>query len=230
MAEALRCCDVTLRHEPDAALTLSGVSLCIEEGERVALVGLNGTGKTTLLLSLVGLVPHEGEIAIGGEVLDRRSIAKVRRQIGFLFNVPEDQLLFPRVIEDVAFGLLQTGRSQEESFALARETLARLGVGALADTPLHHLSHGQKQRVALAGAMVTEPPLLLLDEPTAGLDPLGKLELAALLCNQASAQLIATHDLDFADQVCSRVVLLEGGTVAESSDSTKEIRARWGLK
>ena len=229
MAEALKCRNVTLRHEPDAAPTLSDVSLCIEEGERVALVGLNGTGKTTLLMSLVGLVPHEGEIAIGGEMLDRRSIAKLRRQVGFLFNVPEDQLLFPRVIEDVAFGLLQAGKSQEESFALARDTLTRLGVGALADKPLHHLSHGQKQRVALAGAMVTEPPLLLLDEPTAGLDPPGKLELATLLCDQGSAQLIATHELDFADQVCSRVILLEAGTVAESSESTTAIRARWKL-
>jgi cobalt/nickel transport system ATP-binding protein len=133
------------------------------------------------------------------------------------------------VIEDVAFGLLQAGRSHEESFALARDTLTRLGVGALADKPLHHLSHGQKQRVALAGAMVTEPPLLLLDEPTAGLDPPGKAELETLLCDQASAQLIATHDLYFADQVCSRVVLLEGGTIAESSESTVAIRARWKL-
>lgn len=229
MAEALRCRNVTLRHESDADPTLSNVDLIIEEGERVALVGFNGTGKTTLLMSLVGLVPHDGEIAICGEVLAGRSIAKLRRQVGFLFNVPEDQLLFPRVIEDVAFGLLQAGKSQEESFALARDTLTRLGVGALADKPLHHLSHGQKQRVALAGAMVTEPPLLLLDEPTAGLDPPGKLEFASLLREQASAQLIATHDLGFADQVCSRVVLLEGGTIAESSESTTVIRARWKL-
>ncbi len=230
MAEAIKCTNVTLRHEPDADPTLSNVSLRIEEGERVAVVGLNGTGKTTLLMSLVALVPHEGEIAIGGEILDQQSIARLRRQVGFLFNVPEDQLLFPRVIEDVAFGLLQAGKSQKESFAIARDTLRRLGVGALADKPLHHLSHGQKQRVALAGAMVTDPPLLLLDEPTAGLDPPGKLELTTLLCDQASAQLIATHDLDFADQVCSRVVLLEGGSIAESSDSTAAIRSRWKVK
>jgi cobalt/nickel transport system ATP-binding protein len=230
MAEALRCKNVTLRHEPDVVPTLSNVNLSIEEGERVALVGLNGTGKTTLLMSLVGLVPHEGEIAVCGEVLDRRSIAKLRRQVGFLFNVPEDQLLFPKVIEDVAFGLLQAGKKREGSFALARDTLARLGIGILAEMPLHHLSHGQKQRVALAGAIVTEPPLLLLDEPTAGLDPPGKLELAALLRDQVSAQLIATHDLDFADQVCSRVVLLEGGSIAESSASTVTIRARWNLR
>lgn len=230
MAEALRCRSISLRHEPDADPTLSDVDLTIEEGERVALVGLNGTGKTTLLMSLVGLVPHEGEIAVCGEVLHRRSIARLRRQVGFLFNVPEDQLLFPKVIEDVAFGLLQAGKNREDAFTLAKETLVRLGVGALADTPLHHLSHGQKQRVALAGALVTGPPLLLLDEPTAGLDPPGKLELAALLREQASAQLIATHDLDFADRVCSRVVLLEGGTVAESSESTAAIRARWKVK
>jgi cobalt/nickel transport system ATP-binding protein len=229
MVQALRCSSVTVRHEPGTDPTLSGVNLCIDRGERVALVGLNGTGKTTLLMSLVGLVPYEGEIAVCGQVLHRKSMAKIRRQIGFLFNVPEDQLLFPKVIEDVAFGLLQAGDKREDSFAFARDTLARLGVGALAEMPLHHLSHGQKQRVALAGAIVTQPPLLLLDEPTAGLDPPGRLELAALLCAQASAQLIATHDLDFADQVCSRVVLLEGGCIVESSGSTAAIRARWNL-
>ncbi|MFO8071356.1 MAG: ABC transporter ATP-binding protein [Polyangia bacterium] len=229
MPEALRCTKVTLRHEPDAAPTLSDVSFSMEEGERVALVGLNGAGKTTLLMSLVGLVPHEGEIEICGKPLERRSIVEIRRKIGFLFNVPEDQLLFPRAIEDVAFGPLQAGRSREESFDLAEKALESLGVGKLGDTPLHHLSHGQKQRVALAGALVTEPSLLLLDEPTAGLDPPGKLELAELLCVQTSAQLIATHDLDFADSVCSRIILIEGGTVAESSVSTTEIRSHWKM-
>jgi cobalt/nickel transport system ATP-binding protein len=229
MPEALRCAKITVRYEPDAAPTLSDVSFSVGEGERVALVGLNGTGKTTLLMSLVGLVPHAGEIEICGKTLDRRNVGEIRRKIGFLFNVPEDQLLFPTAIEDVAFGLLQAGRSRGESFELAEDALERFGIGTLGNTPLHHLSHGQKQRVALAGALVTEPPLLLLDEPTAGLDPPGKLELAELLCAQTSAQLIATHDLDFADRVCSRIALIEGGTVAESSVGTTGIQTRWKL-
>jgi energy-coupling factor transporter ATP-binding protein EcfA2 len=229
MVEALRCTNVSLRHEPDAPPTLSGITFRLEKGERVALVGLNGTGKTTLLMSLVGLIPHAGEIAVCGELLERRNMAKIRRQVGFLFNVPEDQLLFPKVIEDVAFGLLQEGKSRDVSFAAAKGALERLGIAALADMPVHHLSHGQKQRVALAGAIVTEPPLLLLDEPTAGLDPPAKQELASLLCEQSSAQLIATHDLCFADRVCSRIVLLDGGTLCESFENSAAIRARWGL-
>ncbi len=230
MPQALTCKNVTLRYEPDAAPILSDVSLSINKGERVALVGLNGTGKTTLLMSLVGLVPHEGEIAIGGEVIHRQNLAKLRRQVGFLFNVPEDQLLFPKVIEDVAFGLLQAGKKREDAFLLAKDFLVKFGIGALAEMPLHHLSHGQKQRVALAGALVTCPPLLLLDEPTAGLDPPAKGDLATLLCEQAAAQLIATHDLDFADHVCSRVILIEGGTTATSSENTEPIRTRWRMK
>ena len=229
MPETLRCTGITVRHEPDVPPTLSDLSLVVEPGERVALIGLNGSGKTTLLMSLAGLVPHEGEISICGEPLDRRSVARLRRKIGFLFNVPEDQLLFPKVVEDVAFGLLRAGTSREQAFTRAGQALESLGIGALAEQPSHHLSHGQKQRVALAGAIVTEPPLLLLDEPTAGLDPPGKRELAALLRAQTSAQLIATHDLDFADHVCSRVVLLDGGTIVEASASTREIRARWKL-
>ena len=149
--------------------------------------------------------------------------------MGFLFNVPEDQLLFSKVLEDVAFGLLQSGASEDEALAGAAEILADLGIARLKDEPVHHLSHGQKQRVALAGAIVTRPPLLLLDEPTAGMDPPARRELAAILEGLGSAQLIATHDLDFADRVCSRVIFLEDGGVADIFETTEEVRRRWGM-
>jgi cobalt/nickel transport system ATP-binding protein len=179
------------------------------------------------LLSLVGLVPHTGDITICGLRLSARTAPEVRRRIGFLFNVPEDQLLFPTAVEDVAFGLIRGGAATEAARDRARDSLRAFGVGHLADHPLHHLSHGQKQRIALAGAVVTDPPLLLLDEPTAGLDPRGRRDLARLLANQAATQIIATHDLDFADQLCSRVMLLEEGAVAAETVDTAPIRARW---
>jgi cobalt/nickel transport system ATP-binding protein len=229
VTEVLACRQVSVRHEPALPPTLSEVTFSLGAGERTALVGLNGSGKTTLLTALVGLVPHQGEVEICGQALTRGSIAGLRAEVGFLFNVPEDQLLFPKVVEDVAFGLVRGGCSSSEAFSRATEALDRMGVGELAGHPLHHLSHGQKQRVALAGAIVTGPPLMLLDEPTAGLDPPGKASLGELLCSLGSAQLIATHDLDFADRYCSRVLLLEGKTVARDDPDTSFVRRRWGM-
>ena len=219
--------DVSVRYEPDMPPTISGISFSMDEGERVALVGLNGSGKTTLLMAIAGLVHHQGEISVSGEVLSRRSVSSLRKKIGFLFNVPEDQLLFPRVVEDVAFGLIRSGAGAEEARRRAREMLGRLGIESLHPLPLHHLSHGQKQRVALAGALVTDPPLLLLDEPSAGLDPPGRLELARLLEADGSAQLIATHDLDFAERVSTRTILLEDGPMERGVSTLQQVRNRW---
>lgn len=215
---------VTVRYEPHDAAVLDGVSFAVGEGERVALVGLNGSGKTTLLMAAVGLAAHEGEIRVGGISLSRRTVQEVRERVGFLFNVPEDQLLFPTALEDVAFGLLRKGTSGRDARERARAMLDALGVGQLAQEPLHHLSHGQKQRVALAGALVTEPSLLLLDEPSAALDPRATRGLSRLLREQRAAMVVATHDLGFAEELCTRYVVLEGGRV--SFDGGDGARAR----
>jgi len=224
---AIELRDVTLRYEPGAAPVVEGVSFEIAAGERVALVGLNGSGKTTLLMALVGLVPHDGEIRVCGTALTRRTVADIRDRVGFLFNVPEDQLLFPRVADDVAFGLLRRGVEPREASDRASKTLAALGAAHLAPWPLHHLSHGQKQRVALAGALASGPPVLLLDEPSAGLDPPGRLALAALLGGLEAAMLVATHDLDFAGRLCTRFILLEGGRVVSDGPGLDAVRRRW---
>jgi len=154
-------------------------------------------------------------------------LAAVRDRVGFLFNVPEDQLLFPKVIDDAAFALVRHGTSAPEATAKARLALASLGVGHLAEAPLHHLSHGQKQRVALAGAIAPDPPLLLLDEPSAGLDPPGKRTLARHLQGLAAAMLVATHDLDFAQRLCTRFLVLESGRIAFDGASVDEALRRW---
>ena len=229
MSVPLACRDVSVRYEEHGPPTLEGVSFTLQRGERAALVGLNGSGKTSLLLSLVGLVPFSGEISVLGQRLTPRSAARLRGEVGFLFNVPEDQLLFPKVEEDVAFGLLRRGAERSEAFRRGRRMLERMGIGHLAEQPLHHLSHGQMQRVALAGALVTDPGLLLLDEPSAGLDPPAKQELAELLAGLGSTQLVATHDLDFADRLCSRVFLLEGAHLALDVPTSTEVRRRWNV-
>ncbi len=228
-APALEFQRVTVRYERAGTPAVEDVTCVAAPGERIALAGLNGSGKTTLLMAAAGLVPHDGRIIVCGEPLAAKSLAAIRNRIGVLFNVPEDQLLFPRVIDDVAFGVLRRGRPLSEALAAATEALETLGVAHLADSPLHHLSHGQKLRVALAGALVSRPSLLLLDEPSAGLDPPGGRTLAAALGGQPAAMLIATHDLEFAERVCTRFLLLQDGRIVLDSAQAADIRQRWGL-
>ncbi len=219
--------NVTIQYDPTGPPIIDGISLAVDSGSRVALCGLNGSGKTTLLTAAAGLVPHRGEILINGERLTKKTLSKLRERIGFLFNVPEDQLLFPSAVEDAAFGLLRKGVPLPEAEKRARLALAALGVEHLADVPLHHLSHGQKQRVALSGALVTEPSLLLLDEPSAGLDPPGKRALADILCRLDAAVMVATHDLEFAERCCTRFVTLDRAKIVLDEKDTAEIRRRW---
>lgn len=221
---------VGIRYTTQQGAVLSEASFSVAPGERVALVGLNGSGKTTLLLSAAGLVPHEGRIVVCGVPVAPRTISAARDRIGFLFNVPEDQVLFPTVLEDVAFSLVRKGQALHDASSRARETLGTLGIGHLCESPIHQLSHGQKQRVALAGALVGSPGLLLLDEPTSGLDPCGKEALLSLLLQGQAAILVATHDLDFASRLCTRFLLLEDRTLALDGRDFGAVRTRWGLR
>jgi len=229
-APALAFDRVTVRYEPYAGSAIDSVTFSLAPGERAALLGLNGSGKTPLLMASVGLVAHAGEIRVRGTSLSRRTAAEVRDQIGFLFNVPEDQLLFPKVIEDAAFGLLRRGSPRMDAYRRAAEVLDSLDIGALAEWPLQHLSHGQKLRVALAGAIISAPPLLLLDEPSAGLDPPGRRTLARLLDRLDAAMLIATHDLDFAGRLCRRFIVLEGGRIAYDGEDVSAARRLWKME
>lgn len=224
---ALRMEGVEIRRPGLEAPCLSGVTMAVAPGERVALVGLNGTGKTTLLMAAAGLLPHRGRIEVAGLLLERRSLDAIRDRLGFLFGVPEDQLLFPRVLDDVGFALRRRGMDKAEVARRARAALDALGIGALADRGVHQLSHGQKQRVALAGALVAKPDLLLLDEPSAALDPPARRALASLLSAQGAAMLIATHDLDFARRCCDRFLLLDSGTIVADVRDPEAIESRW---
>lgn len=218
---------VTVRYEPDPAPVLSDVSFSLAAGERAALLGLNGSGKTTLLTTAVGLNGHEGEIRVLGTTLSRKTEAGIRERTGFLFNVPEDQLLFPTVMEDAAFGLLRRGGDAGTARRRTREVLEVMELGGLAERPLDRLSHGQKLRVALAGALVTDPALLLLDEPSAGLDPPGRAGLARLLDGLGAAMLVASHDVEFAARFCRRFIFLERGRIVYDGDNAGEAERCW---
>lgn len=211
---ALEFRDVTLQYPHASSSALTNVSFVVGPGERVALLGLNGSGKTSLLLSAVGLTPSRGNIAVAGTTLSKKTLHPIRDRIGFVFGVPEDQLLVPTVLEDVAFGLDRRGHDKCAMIERAHAALERVGLAGFETRALQSLSHGEKQRVAIAGAVVAQPPLLLLDEPTAGLDPPGKRALARMLAELGAAMLVATHDLEIAKRLCSRFIVLAKGRVA----------------
>ncbi|MBR1672693.1 MAG: energy-coupling factor ABC transporter ATP-binding protein [Fretibacterium sp.] len=199
---------------PDGHEALRGVSLSLGAGERVALVGANGSGKSTLLLHLAGALPapENGVFLHGGPAGPER----LRKSVGLIFQEPDDQLLMPQVLEDVAFGLVARGVPAKEARTRARAVLESLGAGRLAERPPHRLSGGEKRLAALAGILVMEPEVLVLDEPTAALDPRARRRVIELLrsMERETAVLLATHDLDMALDTCARAVILHEGRVA----------------
>lgn len=218
MNAVLICQNVSIRYRTGGSEAVRNVSLRIKAGERVVLLGLNGSGKTTLLSATAGLLPFTGTISVCGISLSQQTLRAVRDELGFLFGVPDDQLLFPNVLDDISFSLERRGIAREEARSRALDVMTRMGIRELAPFSPHHLSQGQRQRVALAGALVSNPPLLLLDEPSASLDWVGRDELAELLDSQQAAMLIATHDMSFAQRVGRRFILLEAGTIVEDTE------------
>lgn len=181
---------------PDGHAVLDDVSLSVAPGERVALLGPNGAGKTTLALHLNGVLKlQSGSITVGGLSLDPDNLNEIRRRVGLVFQNADDQLFMPTVYEDVAFGPANLGLSHDEQAKKATEALSAVDVSDLGPRAPHHLSGGEKRRVALATVLAMDPDILVLDEPTSGLDPSGRRELAQLLGSLPHTQLIITHDL-----------------------------------
>lgn len=201
----------------DGRVALRDVSLKIEEAESVGLIGPNGAGKSTLLLHLNGILPeaHAGEpsVFIHGVAVAKPSLLRIRRDVGLLFQDPDDQIFCPTVYEDVAFGPRQFGLPEKEVDDLVREALAKVGLQGFEKRSPHHLSSGEKQRVCLAGILVCRPKILALDEPTRGLDPRGKRQLVSLLQSIPATKIIATHDLELVVGLCRRAVVLDEGRV-----------------
>ncbi len=200
---------------PDGRAALRGVSLKIEEAESVGLIGPNGAGKSTLLLHLNGILPEaltgEPGVFIHGLPVAKSSLLEIRRQVGLLFQDPDDQIFCPTVYEDVSFGPRQFGLPEKEVGGLVREALAKVGLQGFEARSPHHLSSGEKQRVCLAGILVSQPKVLALDEPTRGLDPRGKRQLITLLRSIPATKIIATHDLELVVELCGRAVVLDEG-------------------
>jgi cobalt/nickel transport system ATP-binding protein len=212
---------------PDGQPALSGVDLTVAAGERVALLGPNGAGKTTLVLHLNGILTGTGTVTVGGLTVDprdRAGLAEIRRRVGVVFQDPDDQLFLPTVAEDVAFGPANLGLRGDELRARVDSALAAVGMADQADRAPHHLSFGQKRRVAVAGVLAMDPELLVLDEPSSNLDPAARRELAEILQRLPVTVLMVTHDLPYAYQLCSRSVILDGGRIV-ADGRTEELLA-----
>lgn len=194
-------------------LVLSDVSLSLDQGESLALLGANGSGKTTFLLHLIGLLRGTGSIRFGGLTVAEPHLTEIRRRAGFLFQDPDDQLFMPTVVEDVSFGPTQAGATPAEARRRAETALEQVGILHQANTAPYHLSAGEKQRAALAGILAMQPDLLILDEPTTHLDPPSRRNLIELLQRLPQAKLIATHDIAFARAMARRAVFFDAGRV-----------------
>ena len=199
---------------PGSQQALFGVDLHVHAGERVALLGPNGAGKTTLVLHLNGVLrAGAGTVSVSGLSVDDANLAEIRRRVGIVFQDPDDQLFMPTVRDDVAFGPANLGLRGAELEARVAMALAAVGVADLADRVPHHLSFGQRRRVAIATVLAMEPDILVLDEPTSNLDPASRRELADILRALPVTVLMVTHDLPYAAELCERSLILSGGVV-----------------
>ena len=199
---------------PDGRVALRGVDLSVGAGERVAVLGPNGAGKTTLALHLNGILePRSGSVTVGGLPVVEANLRQVRRMVGLVFQDSNDQLFMPTVEQDVAFGPANSGVSGQELEQQVDDALAAVGATELAGRPAHHLSGGERRRAALATVLSMSPGVLVFDEPTSDLDGAGRRELAATLGSLSLTQLIITHDLSLALELCPRSILIDGGTI-----------------
>jgi cobalt/nickel transport system ATP-binding protein len=204
---------------PDGHQALFGVDLHVHRGERVALLGPNGAGKTTLVLHLNGILgAGAGTVAVSGLPVTNDNIPEIRRRVGIVFQDPDDQLFMGTVRQDVAFGPANLGLKGDELEACVQRALEQVGMAEYADRPPHHLSFGQRRRVAVATVLAMEPEILVLDEPSSNLDPASRRELADILRSLDVTVLMVTHDLPYALELCPRsVVLSDGYVVADGS-------------
>lgn len=197
---------------------LSHVDFSLYSGDRVALTGPNGAGKTTFLHLLVGLKKAKsGDVFAFGELRKQESqFVEVRAKAGFLFQDPDDQLFCPTVLEDVAFGPLNLGKTREKAFEKAKQTLSSLGVSGFEKRVAHQLSGGEKRLVALASVLAMEPEVLLLDEPTNALDNEARQRLLDVLSTLPQAMLVISHDEDFVSKIATRHIRLESARIIEA--------------
>lgn len=211
---------------PDGVEALRGVDFVLQPAETVAIFGANGSGKTTFLNHLVGLLHGEGAVSVCGLSVNGSNVAQVRQRVGMLFQDSDDQIFMPTVEEDVAFGPLNMGLDAETVRARVDRCLEQVGLNGQRDRPPHHLSAGERRRAALAGVLAVEPEILLLDEPATYLDPPARRALVETFRALPQAKILVTHEVGFAEALAGRAVFFEGGRIVAEGTVT-EIASRY---
>ena len=198
---------------PDGHAALRGVSLSLSQGEKAALVGANGAGKSTLMLHLNGILSGQGKVQVAGMPVTRPNLPLIRARVGMVFQSPDDQLFSPTVFEDVAFGPLHMGLPEEEVRRRVARALEMVKMGAYAQRLSHHLSLGEKKRIAIATVLSMEPEILVLDEPSSGLDPRARRSLIGLLRELPLTMLVSTHDMWMVAELFERMIIMDEGRI-----------------
>ena len=200
---------------PDKTKAIDSISLTVNEGENISLIGENGAGKTTLLLAIVGILElSSGTIETDGIRLEKKTVNEIRKRTGLVFQNPDDQLFMPLIYDDVAFGCRNFGMTEDEVTTRVDKTLEQLNISHLRNRSSLRLSGGEKRMAAIAAVLAMEPSILMFDEPTAFLDPKAKRSLIETLKKLNHTKIIATHDITFAANVCNRVIILKNGKIA----------------
>ncbi|MBC7326941.1 ATP-binding cassette domain-containing protein [bacterium] len=219
---------------PDGKQALKGINIRIQRGEKIAILGANGAGKSTLLWILGGFLTPLGKVEIFGVEVKKENLPYLRKIVGIVFEDPDDQLLMPTVLEDIAFGLLNLGYKRMEAEQLAKEQLKIFGLEGYEYSHPHNLSQGEKRKATLAGVLVMKPKLLLLDEPSANLDAIARKELIEILSKIDTTSLIATHDIELVSKICDRAIVLQKGEVVYDGSMDALLKERkkledWGI-
>lgn len=217
--------NVSFAYEPDRPV-LRGVSFRIGDGEAVGMIGANGAGKSTVMKLLLGLLSGEGRVLVDGVEVRRGTLYETRRKLGFVLQNSDHQMFMPTVIEDMTFGPLNYGASRAEAESRADAALERLGIPELRNRQNHKLSGGEKRMAAIATILAMEPEAILMDEPTAALDPYNRRLIINVIRSLTQTKLITSHDLDMILDTCSRVILLSNGTVAADGAAETVLRDR----
>lgn len=219
--EALSCQDLGYTY-PDRTVALRRVSFSIQAGDSVALVGPNGAGKSTLALLAVGVIfPSRGSLRVFGMELSRHTLRQIRRHVGLVFQDADDQLFMPTLLEDVAFGPLNQGLSEDQARHRSLQSLAAVGLEQLAERFPGHLSGGEKKLASLASILSMQPQIVILDEPTAGLDPRARRKVIEQLAALRLTKIVISHDLEMVLDLCPRTILLDKGSVWADGDTTE---------
>lgn len=206
---------------PDGTPALQGVNLEVKEGESIAVVGHNGAGKSTLLKHLNGILRGHGEISIAGLPMNKDNLKAIRQQVGIVFQDPDDQLFCPTVFDDIAFGLVNMGVEREQIKGRVSKTLAQMDLAGFEERSAHHLSFGQKKRVAIATILSMMPRIMVFDEPTSNLDPYNEALLLDLIKDLPGTKLIVSHDLPMLFQLCKRFIVVSQGKIIEDTTCKK---------